>query len=59
MKLEQKGKDLILTIETQGLTPSASGKTLVLSSTHGNVATTLIVKGKPVIVGFNAYISNK
>ena len=35
---------------------SASGKTLVISSTRGNMATDLMVKGKPVTIGLNAYI---
>jgi hypothetical protein len=37
-------------------TPSATGKTLVVASTHGNLATTAQVKGKPVVIGVNAYI---
>jgi len=37
--------------------PSKSGKTLVVASTHGNLATTAQVDGKPVIIGLNAYIS--
>lgn len=36
--------------------PSASGKTLVVASTHGNVATTAVVNGQPVVLGINAYI---
>jgi len=36
--------------------PSSSGKTRVVASTHGNVTTEVLVDGKPVIVGFNAYI---
>lgn len=36
--------------------PSASGKTLVVASTRGNVATTATVNGKPLTVGVNAYI---
>lgn len=36
--------------------PSATGKTLVVATTHGNLATTATVDGKPVIVGVNAYI---
>jgi hypothetical protein len=35
---------------------SASGKTLVVASTHGNKQTELEVDGKPVIVGLNAYV---
>lgn len=35
--------------------PSASGKTLVVASSRGNITTTALVGNKPVIVGFNAY----
>jgi hypothetical protein len=36
--------------------PSASGKTMVVASTHGNVTTDVLVDGKPVTIGLNAYI---
>jgi hypothetical protein len=36
--------------------PSATGKTHVIASTHGNVTTELEVDGKPVVLGVNAYI---
>ena len=35
---------------------SASGKTLVVATSHGNKQTTVEVQGKPVFVGVNAYI---
>ncbi len=38
---------------------SASGKTLVVASTHGNKETECVVQGKKVIVGLNAYIPVK
>jgi len=38
---------------------SASGKTLVVASTHGNKETDCVVAGKKVTVGVNAYISVK
>jgi hypothetical protein len=47
---------LILKLPMQPPTPSATGKTLVVASTHGNQPTTVTVDGKPVIVGVNAYI---
>ncbi len=37
-------------------TPSATGKTLVVASSHGNKETEVQVQGKPVYVGINAYI---
>jgi hypothetical protein len=57
MKVEIKGSELVITIAMQQPpAPSASGKTLVVASTHGNQATTATVDGKPVIIGLNAYI---
>jgi len=38
-------------------TPSASGKTLVVASTHGNARTDAQVNGKTLVVGVNAYIA--
>ena len=35
---------------------SASGKTLVVASSRGNVVTAATVQGKPVVIGLNAYI---
>ncbi len=37
-------------------TCSATGKTLVVASSHGNKETELEVEGKAVFVGVNAYI---
>ena len=37
-------------------TRSASGKTLVVASSHGNKETEVQVQGKPVFVGVNAYV---
>ncbi len=36
--------------------PSSSGKTLVVASTRGNIATEVMVDGKPLTIGLNAYI---
>jgi hypothetical protein len=35
---------------------SASGKTLVVASSHGNKETDAVVNGQNVVVGVNAYI---
>lgn len=56
MTAEIKNGKLIITIDLQKPERSASGKTLVVASSHGNQATTATVDGKPVIVGLNAYI---
>lgn len=51
-----EGKDLVIKIRMQAPQESASGKTLVVATTHGNQATDAKVNGQPVIVGVNAYI---
>lgn len=57
MKAEIKSGKLIVTIDmNESPMPSASGKTLVVASSHGNQATTASVNGKPVVIGLNAYI---
>ena len=56
IKTEIKGKQLIITADLETPRPSASGKTLVVCSSRGNVATTAVVDGKPVIIGLNCYI---
>lgn len=56
MKVELKGNDMVITIPMGTPTPSASGKTLVVASTRGNVITDAMIDGKPVVIGVNAYI---
>ena len=56
MKVEIKGNELVITIALNEPRPSASGKTLVVATTSGNVVTTAQVQGKPIIIGLNAYI---
>lgn len=40
-------------------TASSSGKTLVVATTHGNVAVPINVQGRVLRVGVNAYIASK
>ncbi len=56
MTVEIKNNKLFIEIDLETPTPSASGKTLVVASTHGNTTTTAEVNGKPIIIGLNAYI---
>ena len=58
MQVEIKNGDLVITIPMQKPAPWASGKTLVVASSHGNQPTSAQVDGKPVVVGLNAYIRN-
>ena len=57
MQVELKNNKLVITIDVNAKpTPSASGKTLVVATSHGNQQTTVTIDGKPLIVGINAYI---
>ena len=56
MKVTTKGKRLIIELDLQEPTPSASGKTLVVATTRGNQSSELVIGGKNVTVGVNAYI---
>ena len=40
-------------------TPSSTGKTLVVASSHGNKQSEVEIDDKPVFVGVNAYIHPK
>lgn len=54
---EIKGGNLVITVPMNpSPVASASGKTMVVASSHGNISTTATVNGQPVTVGVNAYI---
>ncbi len=56
LKAEIRDNKLLIEIDLEKPTPSSSGKTLVVASTHGNIVTTAEVDGKPLTIGLNAYI---
>lgn len=58
MNVEIKDNQLIITLTLQTPTPSASGKTLVVATTHGNIQTPVSINGQPITIGVNAYIRN-
>ncbi|MFZ4484904.1 MAG: hypothetical protein ACOYOL_13105 [Chthoniobacterales bacterium] len=51
-----QGSNLIITLPLQTPRPSASGKTLVVATSGGNMSTTARVADKNVTIGVNAYI---
>ena len=59
VKIDEEAKSLTLVLDLQEPTPSSSGKTLIVATTHGNQPSDVTVNGKPVIVGVNAYIHNR
>ena len=56
MKVEVRDKKLFIEIDLQEPTLSASGKTLVIATSHGNQQTVAMYEGQPITVGLNAYI---
>ena len=56
MKAEIVNNELVIRLPLGKPTPSASGKTLVAASSHGNQKTDAKVDGKPIVIGVNAYI---
>ncbi len=56
MNVEIRDNKLCIEIDLETPTPSASGKTLMVASTRGNMVTSAKVNDKPVIIGLNAYI---
>ncbi len=56
MEVTIKDNKLHIEIELQEPTPSSSSKTLVVASSHGNMVTSAMIDGKPVVIGLNAYI---
>jgi len=55
---DKKTLTLVIPFDEQG-TPSASGKTQVHASTRGNLQTAVMVNGRSLVVGLNAYTSAK
>jgi len=56
MDVKIEGNELVIRIPLQRPQPSASGKTLVVASTRGNMKTDAMIDGKPITIGLNAYI---
>jgi len=59
VKVTIENNELVIRIpvEQSPLRPSKSGKTLIVATSSGNVTTSCMVEGKPVVIGLNAYIS--
>lgn len=47
---------LVIEMDLDKPHPSASGKTMIVATTSGNIVTSATVQGRPVILGLNAYI---
>lgn len=54
--IDKKAKTLTIVIDLQTPAASASGKTMVIASTRGNVSLPdCTYDGKPLTIGLNAY----
>lgn len=56
VKLSEDGKRILIEADIETLKPSASGKTLVVASSRGNMKTDVEIAGKKLVVGMNCYI---
>ena len=56
METKIENGNLAITIPLHPPRPSATGKTLLVASTGGNVVTLAKIDGKPLVVGLNAFI---
>jgi hypothetical protein len=57
-KLENGVLVISIPIENKPFPASSTGKSFTVASTHGPVATAVVVDGKPLVIGVNAYIKN-
>ena len=57
MKVTIENGELVIRIPVENPPrPSKSGKSLIVATSSGNVTTSCMVEGRPVVVGLNAYI---
>ncbi|MGH2498730.1 MAG: hypothetical protein ACRDF0_01335 [Candidatus Limnocylindria bacterium] len=56
LTVTRDGDTLVIRIPMKPPTPSSSGKTLVVASTHGNQKTGVQIDGKDLYLGVNAYV---
>jgi hypothetical protein len=56
LSVTREGDTLVIRVPIQAPSPSSSGKTLVVASTHGNQRSGIQLDGKDVFVGVNAYV---
>lgn len=59
IKVEVKGKKLVIEADIEDNKLSGSGKNFTIATTNGNKPTTATYKGKPITLGLNAYYPNE
>lgn len=59
MKIEINGDEIVFRLPiNKPLKPSGTGKSLMVCTTNGIIATETLVDGRPMSVGINAFVSN-
>ena len=57
MKVEIKGNEVVVTLPINNpLVPSKSGKSLIVATSSGIVATPCVYQNKPLKVGVNVFV---
>ncbi|MEO7403518.1 MAG: hypothetical protein ABIU95_07595 [Burkholderiales bacterium] len=56
MQVKIENGNLVISLPMQTPSPSSSGKTLIVATSGGNKDTDVMINGKNVTVGVNAYI---
>ncbi|OAI44534.1 hypothetical protein AYO38_00100 [bacterium SCGC AG-212-C10] len=59
MNVTRDGDELVIRIPLQKPAASTSGKTLIVATSGGNQITDVVIDGKKVVIGVNAYIPKK
>jgi len=57
--IDEATNELVIRLPFTKPTPSATGKTLSVASSHGNKETEAVINGQKIVVGVNAYIYAK
>jgi hypothetical protein len=51
----ENGDTLVIRVALEPPTPSATGKTMIVASSHGSQVTSVRIDGKPIYLNVNAY----
>jgi hypothetical protein len=51
-----EGSKLFIELDLEKPAESKSGKTIIIASTHGQKVTDIMIDGKPLVIGVNAFI---
>lgn len=55
LEIDSEAKEIRIVMDLEQPQRSASGKTMVIASTRGNLTTATCLSGKPITIGLNCY----